>query len=290
MKKWRWGLGAGLFLAVVLIYSSTYTLYSFQIAFITQFGKEVRTVHGAEHSGINFKLPLIQKVSKWSTRIHPYYTKKDDSYYTADTKSIIIQMVAGIRIVSPSVIQRSFGNLATGMSRIDDRIANALNGQLSQTNYDDVVKNKRAIMLQNISEALRPLQESLGVDVQSILFSDVRPMPGNMEDIYSSMIAEAQAKAKGILEQGRADKNKIVSEANRNYENSVDEALVEASREKRIALEESQKRINEALNGLPTEAFVFLKKLELYEKLPKGMKIIIDTKRGDSVFGGLVRP
>jgi membrane protease subunit HflC len=113
--------------ATIILFSSIYVVDEGKQAIVTQFGAPVGE---ARHAGLNFKLPLVQKVMYFEQRIMKW-DGDPNQIPTKDKKFIWVDTTARWKIVDPLLFFKTVKNERGAQSRLDDIIDSVVRDAVS---------------------------------------------------------------------------------------------------------------------------------------------------------------
>ena len=208
------------FLIVVIIAMIGYNLFTFTVdetqkAALLQFGEIVRII---EAPGLHFKIPFIQAVTYLEDRVLNYDIQPLD-VYTADQKRLAIDNYAIWRVGDPQrFIESTGGRLNNAQGRIDEIVFSDLRNILAAHTLDEIVSEKRADYLQQVTELSREKLADFG-----IVLIDVRiiraDLPTEIEQaVFERMRSERLRIAAQLRAEGEEQAREITSSADKEVE------------------------------------------------------------------------
>lgn len=226
------------------VLGSFYTLSETESAVVTTFGQA--SVN--EDKGLQFKIPLIQKVTKVSTTVRSFevgYREDDEGNYTnVENESIMITSDMNF-IDIDFYVTYQVTDLLQYMYATEDPeavlkniVQSTIRGTLSAYTVDSALTTGKSEIQQNIKTIVMDEleKENIGLSLIDISIQDVEPPTSQIKEAFSE------------VENARQNKESALNEANQ-YRNEQIPAA-EAKADKIIQKAEAQKtsRINEA-NG-----------------------------------------
>ena len=124
-------------LLILVISNSLYVIKESEQTIVTQFGKPIGKAKTV--SGLHWKLPLIQTVSKFDKRILQWDGAANE-IPTKDNKYIFIDTFARWKITSPLQFYKSAKNEMLAQSRLDDIIDGAVRDEISNRFMSEIVR------------------------------------------------------------------------------------------------------------------------------------------------------
>lgn len=255
---------AGAVLLLILIWNSLFIVDQREQAILLQFGKPVEIEPGVPADplgpGLHFKIPFIQRVVVYDTRIQVYDADPKE-IITLDKKTLVVDSYAKWRIVDPL----RFYNRVTTISRAQERLKQIIYSDvleaLGRYNMHDIVATAR---VQIMDEVIRNSQvEELGIEVIDVRIKRTDLPPENENAIFERMRAEREQQAKQYRSEGDEEYAIITSDADK--QRTV--ILAEAQRQAAIARGEGDANATriyaEALSQDP-DFYAFQRSLEAY--------------------------
>lgn len=253
------------FLAVLLLLQSVFTVHQTEKAIILQLGKPVGEALGP---GLHFKLPFIQNVLYFDSRILNYDARTAEAL-TKDKKAIILDNYARWRILDPLVFYQRLRTIPNAQSRLDDIIYSELRVVVGTYDLTEVVSTKRQEIMQKVKNQANNLIKEYGVLVVDVRIKRTDLPPENQRAIFNRMTAERERQAMEYRSEGEKDATIIRSTADR------DRAILLADARKQSEIirgegdAEATRIFAEAISKSP-EFYEFSRSLEAYKNSLKG--------------------
>lgn len=279
--------GAAVFLALIVMLNSIYTLDETEDAVITTFG--VPTVE--EGSGLHFKIPFVQKVKKVSTETQGMrigYDEYDNTIenealmITKDFNFINVDFYIEWQVVDPVAFIYTSEEPVTllktlSMSYIRDTIGSY--------GVDEVLTTGKTQIQSEIREKLikRLEAESIGLAVRNVSIQDCDPPTAEVIRAFKA-VEDAKQNAETTVYNATADKNKRIL----NAEAEANKILENAEAEKTARIKEAEGEVAK-FNAMYEEYIKFpgITKERMYyetmEKLLPEIKVIIQDDSGKVV-------
>ena len=269
-----------IFAVVVVALIIVFNLFTFTVdetrkAVVLQFGEVVRIV---ETPGLNLKIPFVQSVRYLEDRILNYDIQPQE-VLTSDQKRMVVDNYAIWRIDDPrKFLETTGGRLVGGQTKIDEIVYSDLRNILAKHTLDEIVSEKRAEYLQEVTELSRAkLLEGFG-----ILLIDVRikraDLPSEIEQaVFSRMRSERERIAAQLRAEGEEQSKQIRSTADRDVEIILADARKAAEKVRGEGDAEALETYADAYNQDP-DFYRFWRTLESYKiALAEGTSIILST-------------
>ena len=268
------------FVIVVVAAIIAYNLFSYSVdetrtAVLLQFGEIVQVT---ERPGLHFKIPFVQSVTYLEDRILNYDIQPQE-VLTSDQKRMLVDNYAIWRIADPRLfLETTGGRLVGGQTKIDEIVYSDLRNILAKHTLDEIVSEKRAEYLQEVTELSRAkLLEGFG-----ILLIDVRiiraDLPSEIEQaVFSRMRSEREREAAKLRAEGEEESKLIRSTADKDVEILLAEARKAAEKVRGEGDAEALEIYADAYNQDP-EFYRFWRTLESYRTaLAEDTRIVLST-------------
>ena len=265
--------------AVIILVIIVFNLFTFTVdetrkAAVLQFGEIVRVV---EEPGLNFKVPFVQNVVYLEDRILNYDIQPHE-VYTADQKRLVIDNYAIWRVGDPRLfIEKVGGRLVGGQVKIDEIVYSDLRNVLAKHTLDEIVSEKRADYLEEVTATSRAKLEPLG-----IMLIDVRikraDLPSEIEQaVFSRMRSERERIAAQLRAEGEEQARLITSTADKDVEIILADARRDAEKKMGEGDATALETYANAYNQDP-DFYRFWRTLESYKTaLADDVRIILST-------------
>jgi membrane protease subunit HflC len=270
--------------AITLALSSLYMLYPYEISLVTRFG-EVRAVQRGE--GLHFKLPFIDEVTKYSSRLYEYYSDTA-SVITSNKQTIEVDILATFIITDPEKFYQTSRTIERAIRRLDDVTYSVMLSIAGKSTFEDIIVVNREPILSDILRSTRDQTSDYGIDIKTVQFKKVLLLAANEEQVYKSMITERERVSIQTRAEGEAESSQIRSKAEWDSASIVGEANIRAAKIKAEGDKEAQDIINRATQT-NVDLYTYMKRLELYKAgIKRGTTVIVNPK--DGAFRNLLEP
>ena len=246
------------FLAFVAASQSVYVVDQTERAIVLQLGKPVDTVE----PGLHVKIPFIQNVVYLDSRLLEYDAKTAE-ILTLDKKNLVVDNYARWRITDPLLFYRTLRTVGRAHARLDDIIYAELRVALGQYTLQDVVAEKRAAIMGEVTKKSTEILAPYGIEVVDVRIKRTDLPPENAQAIYGRMRAERERQAKLYRSEGWEEMEKIKSGADKDRTVILAEAERQAEVLRGQGDAQSAAIWAEAVGKAP-EFFTFTRSLEAY--------------------------
>ncbi len=291
----KWGTKIGIVVAIILVllvsYESVYSIREQEQGVVTTFGK----AGGVVTSGLHFKIPFIQKVTRVNTTIQGFpigYTEgaatdASGEMYTAESLMITsdfnfvnVDFYVEYKVSDPV---KYLYNSESPEEILKNIAQSCIRNIVSNYTVDDVITTGKSEIQAAIREMIvqKLEQQDIGLMLVNISMQDAEPP------------TQAVIEAFKAVETAKQGKETAINNANKYQNETIPEASAKADQIIQDAEAEKQARINEATaqvvrfnemyeeytkNPLITKQRMFYETME--DVLP-GAKLIIDDGSGD---------
>jgi membrane protease subunit HflC len=226
----------------------------------------VPTIHAG--TGLKFKIPFIDNVIKYSTRI-----RTDDSLpqpiITSDRKTLSFDNNAQWRVVNPMrFFMRANGSFPRASSIIDEQLFALMRVEVGLILANDLVSNRDLVeaMLQRLTIAVNARARDIGVYVAGINIKRTEVPLENHPAIHQRMNSERERMAAGYRSEGQEEYLRITSNTDRQVTIIMSEAFRDAERLRGEGDSQAARIFNEA-HSLDPAFFEFYELLRTYREV-----------------------
>ena len=255
---------------LVTINLSVYTISMIEQAVITQLGKPVMNV---EDPGLHFKIPFIQKVTKFPKQLLDYDSAPTE-ILTKDKKNLLIDNYAKWRIFDSLKLLQTVRDTNGAQSRLDDIIYSELRVELGRHNLIDTVSTTRGEIMKLVTERSNEKAKEYGISVLDVRIKRADMPQEIANSIYNRMRTERERIAKEYRAQGKEEAQKIRAKTDKEKIVLLAHAY---KKEQEVRGEGDAKSIKiyaESLEKDP-EFYSFIRSMEAYKVLFKEKSTII---------------
>lgn len=258
-----------------MIFTNIFIVKEGEYKIVRQFGEIKRVI---SDPGIHIKVPFIQTV----TTLPKYQMTLDveqSEINTKDKKRMIIDNYAIWKIEDPESLIINARTMESAEARMEEFVYSVVRSELGQLNYDEIINDENSSRGSLNDRVTEQVNELLKKDQYGIVVSDVRikrsDLPAeNEQSVYTRMISERESTAQDYLSQGDAEKNKIMAETDREYQEMISKAKADAEVIRSEGEGEAAQIYNEAFSKDP-EFYRLFRTLESYKKTINDQTVII---------------
>ena len=242
---------------------SIYTVDQRRAAIKFQLGEIVKV---ETQPGLYFKVPLIQDVKLYDTRIQTLDSRDAERFLTAENKNVLVDSFVKWRVIDVREYYVSVrGDAVAAEARIAQTINDALRAEFARRTVHDVVSGERDRIMSNVADKVDKDVRNIGVEVVDVRLKRVDLVPEISSDVYRRMESERKRVANELRATGQAEKEKIMAEADRARQVIVAEAYSQAQKVKGDGDAQATKIYAEAYQRNP-EFFSFYRSMEAYRQ------------------------
>jgi modulator of FtsH protease HflC len=265
----RLGVAGGVVLvlvlaAMVLGYSSLFTVYQTQQALVVRLGNPVDVV---TEPGLHFKAPLIDSVITIDKRILDLENPAQE-VIASDQKRLVVDAFARYRIQDPLRFYQSVTTIQGANSQLSTLLNAAIRRVLGEATLTHVVRDDRAALMARVRDQLDREARAYGITVVDVRIRRADLPDQNSQAVYQRMQTERQREAAEFRAQGSQRSQEIRSKADRDVTVLVAEATSK-SEQLRGEGDGERNRIFAEAFGKDPDFFGFYRSMQAYEQ---GMK------------------
>ncbi|MGE4536871.1 MAG: protease modulator HflC [Desulfovibrio sp.] len=259
------------FVVLVAAFQTVYEVDQTETAIVLQLGKPTGDT---KEPGLHAKIPFVQNVVFFDARLLQYDAKAAE-VLTLDKKNLVVDNYARWRITDPLLFYRTLRTVGRAHARLDDIIYAEVRVALGQYTLQDVVSEKRASIMSEVTKKSTDLLAPYGIQVVDVRIKRTDLPPENAQAIYGRMRAERERQAKLYRSEGYEEMEKIKSAAAK--DRTV--ILAEAERQAQVlrgAGDAEATSVWAAAVGKDPDFFSFSRSLEAYRNgLSKDTRLIL---------------
>jgi modulator of FtsH protease HflC len=261
----RLGIAGGValivaFVALVLGYSSLFSVYQTQQALVVRFGQPVRVV---TDPGLNFKVPLIDNVIAIDKRILDLENPAQE-VIASDQKRLVVDAFARYRIVDALRFYQTVTTIQGANSQLSTLLNASLRRVLGESTLTHVVRDDRSQLMNRVQQQLDREARVYGISVVDVRIRRADLPDQNSQAVYQRMQTERQREAAEFRAQGSQRSQEIRSRADRDVTVLVAEATSK-SEQMRGEGDAERNRIFAEAFGKDQDFFAFYRSMQAYE-------------------------
>ncbi len=234
-----------------------------QTAIVLQLGEMVRV---ESTPGLKFKIPLMQNVRYFDSRILTLDSSEPERFITAEKKNVLVDSFVKWRIVDVKQYYISVGgDEVRARTRLLQTVNSSMREEFGKRTIHDVVSGEREQIMTVLREKTDADARKIGVQVLDVRLKRV-DFPSEISDsIYRRMDAERKRVANELRASGAADGEKIKADADRQREVILAQAYRDAQKTKGEGDAKAAATYAAAF-GKNAEFYSFYRSLEAYKQ------------------------
>jgi membrane protease subunit HflC len=270
-------------LAALLIIGSLslYTVDERQNAVVFQLGEVVQVT---TEPGLHVKLPVVQNVRYFDTRILSYDTPEPERFLTSEKKNVLVDYFVKWRVIDPKQYYISVGgDEARAETRLQQTINDGLRAEFGRRTVQDVVSGERDKIMAIQRERADGDASKIGVSVVDVRLKRVELPQEVSESVYRRMEAERKRVANELRATGAAEAERIRADADRQREVIVAEAFRDSQRLRGEGDARATAIYADAFQRDP-EFFAFYRRMEAYRQTLKSRSDVLVLEPDSDFF------
>jgi modulator of FtsH protease HflC len=253
-------LAAFVLVALVVAYSTLFTVYQTRQALVLRFGQPVREI---TKPGLNWKVPLIDSVVHIDKRILDLENPEQE-VIASDQKRLKVDAFARYKIVRPLQFYQAVGSVEGANQRMSTLLNSALRRVLGESTLTHVVRDDRALLMARVREQLNSEAQAFGIDVVDVRIRRADLPDENSNAVYERMKTERQREAAEFRAQGGQRAQEIRARADREVTVLVADATSKAEQTRGEGDAKRNEIFADAF-GRDPEFFAFYRSMQAYE-------------------------
>jgi membrane protease subunit HflC len=275
-------------LGLLIVASMTmYTVDQRQNAMVFQLGEVVAV---DKKPGLYFKLPILQNVRYFDTRILTLDPADPDRFITSEKKNVLVDYFAKWRIIDVKQYYVSVGgDEMRAQTRLQQTINDSLRAEFGKRTVHEVVSGERDEIMASLRLKADQDARKIGVQVMDVRIKHV-DLPEEVSDsVYRRMEAERKRVANELRSTGSAEAEKIRADADRQREIIIAEAYRDAQRVKGEGDAKASTIYAEAYSKNP-EFYAFYRSMDAYRQSFKNKSDILVLEPNSAFFKYMKSP
>ncbi|OIR11145.1 modulator of FtsH protease HflC [mine drainage metagenome] len=271
----------GAVVALILASMSIFIVDQRQTAIVFQLGEVMRV---ETSPGIKFKVPLLQNVRFFDSRILTLDSDDPERFITAEKKNVLVDSFIKWRIIDVKQYYISVGgDEARAQTRLTQTVNSTLREEFGKRTIHEVVSGKREELMRVVQEKTDVDARKIGVEVLDVRLKRV-DFPNTISDsIYSRMEAERKRVANELRATGNAESEKIRADADRQREVILAQAYRDAQKIKGEG-DARASALYAAAFGRNPEFYAFYRSLDVYKQGFKNKSDVMVLDAGSPFF------
>jgi membrane protease subunit HflC len=271
----------GCVVVLILASMSVFIVDQRQTAIVFQLGEVMRI---ETTPGIKWKMPLVQNVRFFDSRILTLDSDEPERFITAEKKNVLVDSFIKWRIVDVKQYYISVtGDEARAQTRLMQTVNSTLREEFGKRTIHEVVSGKREELMRVVQEKTDVDARKIGVEVLDVRLKRV-DFPLEISDsVYRRMDAERKRVANELRATGNAESEKIRADADRQREIILAQAYRDAQKIKGEGDAKATALYAGAFGRNP-EFYAFYRSLDVYKQGFKSKSDIMVLDAGSPFF------
>ena len=281
MKNHTGNILVGAVALLVLFSLSMFVVDQRQTAIVFQLGEVV----GVKiEPGLYFKIPLVQNVRYFESRILTMDSDEPERFITAEKKNVMVDSFVKWRIADVKQYYISVGgDEDRARTRLMQTVNASMREEFGKRTIHEVVSGEREQIMQVLREKADSDARKIGVQVLDVRLKRV-DFPTEISDsVYRRMDAERKRVANELRATGNAESEKIRADADRQREVTLADAYRDAQKIKGEG-DAKAASIYAGAFGRNSEFYSFYRSLEAYKQSFKNKSDVMVVDPSSAFF------
>ncbi|MDR2196011.1 MAG: protease modulator HflC [Gallionellaceae bacterium] len=253
----------GTVVVLILLSLSFFVVDQRQSAIVFQLGEIVSV---KKEPGLYFKIPLVQNVRYFDSRILTMDSTEPERFITAEKKNMMVDSFVKWRIAD---VQQYYVSVGGDEKRAQTRLMQTVNAamreEFGKRTIHDVVSGERDQIMEVLREKTNSDANKIGVQVLDVRLKRVDFPPEISDSVYRRMDAERNRVANELRATGNAESEQIRADADRQVQIILADAYRDAQRIKGEG-DAKATSIYAAAFGRNSEFYAFYRSLDAYKQ------------------------
>ena len=253
----------GLIVLLVVLSGSMFTVDQRQNAMVFQLGEVVSV---KKTPGLYFKLPLVQNVRYFDTRILTLDAADPERFITSEKKNVLVDSFIKWRVIDAKQFYVSVGgDEMRAQIRLNQAVNDGLRAEFGKRTVNEVVSGRREEIMSIIRSKADADARKIGVQVVDVRIKRVDLPETVSENVYRRMEAERKQVANELRSTGAAEAEKIKADADKQKEVIVANAYRDAQRVKGEG-DAKASAVYASAYGKNAEFYAFYRSMQAYRE------------------------
>ena len=277
----------GLLVVLVVLSASMFTVDQRQNALVFQLGEVVSV---KTKPGLYFKLPLVQNVRYFDTRILTLDSADPERFITSEKKNVLVDSFIKWRVIDARQFYVSVGGDETrAQIRLNQTVNDGLRAEFGKRTINEVVSGRREEIMGIIRAKADTDARKIGVQVVDVRIKRVDLPETVSENVYRRMEAERKQVANELRSTGAAEAEKIKADADKQKDVIVAEAYRDAQRVKGEG-DAKASAVYAGAYGKNAEFYAFYRSMQAYRESFKSKSDVMVLDPSSDFFKYMKNP
>ncbi len=278
----------GVVIAVLLtLMFSAYTVDQRQAAIKFRLGEVVAI---QKEPGLYFRVPMLENVRLYDTRIQTLDTKDAERIQTMEKNNVMVDSYIKYRIIDVKQFYVSTGgDIGKAEIRLGQSVNNDLREEFSKRTLADVISGERGKIMEDLRAKSDADARSIGIEVLDVRLKRVDLAKEINAKVYERMDSERKRVANELSSKGAAESEKIRADADRQREIVLAEAYRDAQKIKGEGDAGAARIYAQAFTKNP-EFYSFYRSMEAYRNSFRNKSDVMVLEPSSDFFKYLKNP
>ena len=277
----------GIVTVLIITSLSLFVVDQRQTAIVFQLGEMVSV---KTEPGLYFKVPLMQNVRYFDSRILTLDTGEPERFITAEKKNVMVDSFVKWRIVDVKQYYISVGgDELRARTRLMQTVNSSMREEFGKRTIHEVVSGEREQIMNVLREKTDADARKIGVQVLDVRLKRVDFPQEISESVYRRMDAERKRVANELRATGYAESEKIHADADKQREVTLAQAYRDAQKTKGEG-DAKASALYAAAFGRDPEFYAFYRSLEAYKQSFKNKSDVMVLDPTSAFFKYLKSP
>ena len=287
MNKNFGSLLIGLVVLLVVLSGSMFTVDQRQNAMVFQLGEVVSV---KKTPGLYFKMPLVQNVRYFDTRILTLDAADPERFITSEKKNVLVDSFIKWRVIDSKQFYVSVGgDEMRAQIRLNQTVNDGLRAEFGKRTVNEVVSGRREEIMSIIRAKADQDARKIGVQVVDVRIKRVDLPETVSENVYRRMEAERKQVANELRSTGAAEAEKIKADADKQKDVIVAEAYRDAQRVKGEG-DAKASAVYAGAYGKNAEFYAFYRSMQAYRESFKSKSDVMVLDPSSDFFKYMKNP
>jgi modulator of FtsH protease HflC len=259
-------VATSILVALAFLSATFFVVDQRQFGVVFQLGEIKKVV---TEPGLDWKIPLVQKVSYIDKRLLTLESSDAEPTLTAEKQRVVIDWYVRWRISEPQQYIRNVGvNESAGALQLNRVVRNSFQQEINKRTLNELLSTRREELMEDVKRevllAVKGAEKPWGMDVVDVRITRVDYAESITASVYQRMETERKRVANELRSTGFAEGEKIRADADRQREVILAEAYKQAQTIKGEADAKAAGLYGEAFGRDPAFA-QFYRSLEAYK-------------------------
>ncbi len=275
MKNMSVNILMSLVIVLILFSLSIFVVDQRQNAIVLQLGEVISV---KTKPGLYFKIPLVQNVLYFDSRIQTLDSAEPERFITAEKKNVMVDYFVKWRIANVKQYYISLGGDETlAQTRLLQTVNSAMREEIGKSTIHSVISGDRDLIMDVLRKKTDLDANKIGVDVLDVRLKQVNFPPEISDSVYRRIDAERKRVANELRATGYAESEQIRADADRQRQVTLADAYRNAQKIKGEG-DATATSVYAVAYGRNSEFYAFYRSLEAYRQSfkNKGDLMVVD--------------